>query len=219
MRELLSKSTAGGLSAGVVLVWWPLLFEHVDTVTSWFIRGVAWTVCFELLMFALVPVERALWETRGGERLSGRVGAAGSRLHAGSPRRKLGRLSALATAALVVPAALLVMGLQEQLPAKAEAATVRPVKVVRVTKVVNVRKVVQGAPVVRQAVPVSTQPQFATPAAPRASAPARKDSVAVGRAAPVERETQPLDEPVTTGGSGDASPGDAPGSSTAPAAP
>ena len=63
VRQLLSKSIAGGLSAGVVLLWWPVLFEDVDTVGSWFVRGVAWTVCFELLMFALIPFERALWET------------------------------------------------------------------------------------------------------------------------------------------------------------
>ena len=63
MREFLSKSIAGGLSAGVVLLWWPVLFAEVDTVTSWFVRGVAWTVCFELLLVALIPFERALWET------------------------------------------------------------------------------------------------------------------------------------------------------------
>jgi hypothetical protein len=219
MRELLSKSIAGGLSAGVVLVWWPVLFEHGDTVTSWFIRGVAWTVCFELLMFALVPVERALWETRSGERIVGRVGAAGSRLHAGSPRRKLGRLSALATVALVVPAALLVMGLQEELPAKAEAATVRPVKVVHVTRVVKVRRVVQGAPVTRQPTPVSTQPQVATPAPAQGSAPSQEGRVVVGDAAPVQRQTEAPAESVATGGSGDASSGDTSGSGTAPTAP
>jgi hypothetical protein len=64
VRELLSKSIAGGLSAGVVLLWWPVLFDQVDTITAWFVRGVAWTVCFELLLFALIPFERALWETR-----------------------------------------------------------------------------------------------------------------------------------------------------------
>jgi len=68
VRELLSKSIAGGLSAGVVLLWSPVLFEEVDTVTAWFARGVAWTVCFELLLFALIPFERALWDTARGER-------------------------------------------------------------------------------------------------------------------------------------------------------
>jgi hypothetical protein len=145
VRELISKSIAGGLSAGVVLLWWPVLFDEVDTVTAWFVRGVVWTVGFELLLFALMPFERALWETPRGARLHSRVGAANSRLHSGPPRRRLGRLSAVATVALVVPVALLVTGLREQAPARADTAVVRPVKVVRVTKVV---KVVQRAPVV-----------------------------------------------------------------------
>jgi hypothetical protein len=147
VREFLSKSIAGGLSAGVILLWWPVLFEDVDTVTAWFVRGVAWTVCFELLLFALIPFERALWETPHGERLGTRVGAAGSRLSSGSHRRRLGRLSAVATCALVVPVVLLVTGLQEQPPARAGAPVVRPIKVVRVTKVVKVQKVVRDAPV------------------------------------------------------------------------
>jgi hypothetical protein len=142
VRQLLSKSIAGGLSAAVVLLWWPVLFKDVDTVSSWLVRGIAWTVWFELLLYALVPFERALWETGRGERLSSRVGAAHSRLHAGSHRRRLSRLSAVATMALAVPVALLVTGLQKQPDARAEAPVVRPIKVVRVTKVVKVEKVV-----------------------------------------------------------------------------
>jgi hypothetical protein len=153
MRQLLSKSIAGGLSAGVVLLWWPVLFDHVDTVTSWLARGVAWTVCFEVLVYALMPFERALWETSRGERLAGRVDAAQSRLHAGSHGRRLSRLSVLATVALSVPVALLVTGLQKQPTASAGTPVVRPINVVRVTKVVKVEKVVPadgaGAPVQR----------------------------------------------------------------------
>jgi hypothetical protein len=151
VREFLSKSIAGGLSAGVVLLWWPVLFERVDTVTSWFVRGVAWTVLFELILFALIPFERALWETDRGERLSGRVGAASSRLHSGSRRRRMSRLTAIATVAVVVPVALLVMGLQEHTTARADAPVVRPINVVRVTKVVKVKKIVRRAPVVSAA--------------------------------------------------------------------
>ena len=88
MREFLSKSIAAGLSTGVVLLWWPVLFDRVDSVTSWFARGVTWTVLFELLLFALIPFEQALWETPRGEAVVGRVGAARSRLHSGSQRRR-----------------------------------------------------------------------------------------------------------------------------------
>jgi hypothetical protein len=143
VRQLLSKSIAGGLSAGLVLLWWPVLFEDVNTVGSWLVRGVAWTVCFELLAYGLMPFERALWETSRGERLAGRVGAAQSRLHAGSHRRRLSRLSAVATFAIAVPGALLATGLQQHPTAKAERPVVRPIKVVRVTKVVKVEKVVR----------------------------------------------------------------------------
>jgi hypothetical protein len=142
MRELLSKSIAGGLSAAVVLLWWPVLFDGVDTVTSWLARGVAWTVCFESLLLALVPFERALWETSRGERLAGRVDAAQSRLHSGSHRKRISRLSAVATMAMAVPIALLVTGLHEQPDARAEGPVLKPIKVVRVTKVVKVQKVV-----------------------------------------------------------------------------
>jgi hypothetical protein len=156
VRQLLSKSIAGGLSAGVVLLWWPVLFRDVDTVGSWFVRGVSWTVIFELLMFALIPFERALWETSRGERLAGRVGHAHSRLHAGSHRRRMSRLSAVATFAMAVPAALLVTGLQQH-PSASAGQPVRPVKVVKVTKVVKVEKIVPARTPVRRLVEVPTR--------------------------------------------------------------
>jgi hypothetical protein len=197
VREFLSKSIAGGLSAGVVLLWWPVLFEDVDTVTSWFVRGVAWTLCFELLLIALIPFERALWETAHGERIARRVGSAGSRLHSGSPRRRIGRLSALASFALAVPVVLVLAGLNEHLPARAEAQPVRPIKVVRVTKVVRpvtVKRVVERAP-------ISGQPIFTTPAPEQAAPPApprtteqpapRTGRTVVGNTAPVERQSAP----------------------------
>ena len=197
MREFLSKSIAGGLSAGVVLLWWPLLFDDVDTVTSWFVRGVAWTLCFELLLIALIPFERALWETAHGERIARRVGSAGSRLHSGTPRRRIGRLSAVASFALAVPVVLVLAGLNEHLPARAEAQPVRPIKVVRVTKVVRpvtVKRVVERAP-------ISGQPIVATPTGGQAPSPVpprtteepapRTGRTVVGNTAPVERQSAP----------------------------
>jgi hypothetical protein len=197
VREFLSKSIAGGLSAGVVLLWWPLLFDDVDTVTSWFVRGVAWTLCFELLLIALIPFERALWETAHGERIARSVGSAGLRLHSGSPRRRIGRLSAVATLALAVPMVLVLAGLNEHLPARAEAQPVRPIKVVRVTKVVRpvtVKRVVERAPISGQ--PIVTTPtagQAPPPAPPRTTeAPAaRTGRTVVGNTAPVERQSAP----------------------------
>ena len=191
MREFLSKSIAGGLSAGVVLLWWPVLFDEVDTVTSWFVRGVAWTVCFELLLVALIPFERALWETARAERIVRRVGNAGSRLDSGSHRRRIGRLSAVATTALAVPVVLLATGLHEQLPRRAEAPATRPVNVVRVTKVVRpvtVKRVVEQTPQPEVAAPAPVPPRATETPAPKS------DGNVVGPTAPVERQTAPKEQ-------------------------
>jgi hypothetical protein len=193
VREFLSKSIAGGLSAGVVLLWWPLLFEDVDTVTSWLVRGVAWTLMFELLLLALLPFERALWETAHGERIARSVGHAGSRLHAGSPRRRIGRLSAVATVALAVPVVLLLAGLSEHLPARAETPAVRPIKVVRVTKVVRpvtVKRVGEPGPLSGQ--PSITTPQSEAPA-PEPPRTTEESAPRTGETAPVERHSAPAE--------------------------
>jgi hypothetical protein len=197
VREFLSKSIAGGLSAGVVLLWWPVLFEDVDTVTSWFVRGVAWTLCFELLLVALIPFERALWETGRGERIARRVGDAGSRLHSGPPRSRIRRVSAVASLALAVPVVLVLAGLSEHVPARAEAPKVRPINVVRVTKVVHpvtVKKVVERAPISGQPVVTAPAPAPETPAPvpPRTTEkPPPSGRTVVGETAPVERQTAP----------------------------
>lgn len=217
MRQFLSKSIAGGLSAGVVLLWWPRLFADVDTLASWLVRGVAWTVCLELLMIALIPFERALWETARGERISSRMGAANSRLHSGSRRRRLGRVSAIATVAVAVPVALLVMGLQGQPVAKADAPAVRPIEVVRVTKVVKVKRVVRHAPVVSRPIESSAESGAAVPAAGRPSSPSTTEQVVVGRAAPVRRQSAPSAQPEATEEPAEACAGDACGSSAPPA--
>jgi hypothetical protein len=197
VREFLSKSIAGGLSAGVVLLWWPVLFDDVDTVTSWFVRGVAWTLCFELLLLALIPFERALWETTHGERIARRVGDAGSRLHSGPPRSRIRRLSAVASLALAIPVVLVLAGVSEHVSARADAPEVRPINVVRVTKVVHpvtVKKVVERAPVYGQPVVPAPAPaqQTPSPVPPRTTEqPAPSGRTVVGESAPVERQTAP----------------------------
>ena len=206
VREFLSKSIAGGLSAGVVLLWWPVLFENVDTVTSWFVRGVAWTLCFELLLLALVPFERALWETTRGERIARSVGNAGTRLHSGSHRSRIGRLSGVAALALAIPVVLVVAGLGEQAPARAEAQPVRPINVVRVTKVVHpvtVKRVIERAPVSGQPIVTTPAPAPAPPRVTENPAPSTGRTV-VGHTAPVERQSTPQTQ--SEPGTGDAAP-------------
>lgn len=222
MREFLSKCIAGGLSAGVVLLWTPMLFDEADTVTSWLVRGVAWTLCFELVLLALLPFERALWETSRGERISRRMGDAGSRLHSGSHRSRMGRLSALATVALAVPVALLVTGRGEQPPAHAGVKPVSPIKVVRVTKVVRpvtVKRIVERAPVSLGQPVVTAAPEqaAAAPDAPRVAERPEPKTV-VSPTAPVRRESAPKAQPEAAPQSVQGCEGDVCGSSAAPAA-
>src|SRR5919108_3460166 len=59
MSGLVSKVLAGGLSAGIFLLWWP---AHVTAQGSeWlFIRGILWSLAFEVLLLAYRPLEQAI---------------------------------------------------------------------------------------------------------------------------------------------------------------
>jgi hypothetical protein len=166
VRQLGSKLLAGGLSAGLVLLWWPQFFP-TDTVTSWLGRGVVWTLSFELLLVALSPFELALWTTEPGSRITQRVAAARGILEHPSPRRRMGRRAAVAVVALAVPLTLIGAGLHSQIPsAHASGAKVTNVtRVVRVVRPVEVRRVVRTR-LVRQQVPVAVAqaPKQAVPA-------------------------------------------------------
>ena len=53
------KVLAGGLSAGIFLLWWP---AHVTAQGSeWlFVRGILWSLAFEILLLAYSPLEKAV---------------------------------------------------------------------------------------------------------------------------------------------------------------
>lgn len=70
---LLSKLAAGGLSAGVVLVWWPVL-PHSSGAGSWVLRGIIWTCLFELLVLALGPLEQSLLESKAWVSVRAKLG-------------------------------------------------------------------------------------------------------------------------------------------------
>jgi hypothetical protein len=165
VRQLGSKLLAGGLSAGLVLLWWPQFFP-TDTVTSWLGRGVIWTLSFELLLIALSPFEHALWDTDRGERLTQRVAAARGILEHPSPRRKMGRRAAVASFAMAVPLVLIGAGLHAHIPV-GHASTPKVTNVTRVVRVVRpveVKRVVR-VHTVRQQVPMAMAqvPPAATP--------------------------------------------------------
>jgi hypothetical protein len=166
VRQLGSKLLAGGLSAGVVLLWWPLFFP-TQSVTTWLGRGIVWTLAFELLLVALTPFELALWSTGRGERISRRFEAKRALLDHHSPKRRMGRRAALAVLALTLPFALIGLGVARHIPASGQpvpaARVMRVTRVVRVVKPVRVERVVKIRTVSEQ-VPVAS-PTYPSPAA------------------------------------------------------
>jgi hypothetical protein len=162
VRQLLSKLVAGGLTAAVILLWWPRFFP-VDTAAAWLARGVIWTLGFELLLHALAPLEAVIWESTAARRVGHRAAAARSRLGGRSRAARVGSRGALACAALAVPALLL---------AVAPPPRHQPVRTAEVKHVTEVKRIVR---VERRAAPgaraadhglVSTTSAPASPALP-----------------------------------------------------
>src|SRR3954447_1381295 len=151
MRQLPSKLLAGGLSAAVVLLWWPRFFP-ADSVESWLIRGIVWTLCFEVMLLSFRPLEDALWETNGGRRLEGKAAAAGRALGAESPRRRLGASGVVASLALAAPVVALLLGPPHRpQPAQVTRHVTEVRQIVRVVK----KKVVAQVPATPSTAPVS----------------------------------------------------------------
>jgi hypothetical protein len=153
LDNLLSKVTAGGLAAGVFLLWWP---THLPSSgAQWLVlRGLAWALAFEVLVLAFAPLERmaagALARRRAvaqARRVRGALAAAPA------PARKGGAVL-LAFTGLLVPALMLA---HANRPAKRPVA--HPTTIVR--KVVVRRQVVRRETVVVRAAPLSA---YATPA-------------------------------------------------------
>jgi hypothetical protein len=162
LDNLVSKVIAAGLAAGVFLLWWP---AHLPSAgAQWLVlRGVAWTLAFELLVLAFAPLERmaagVLTRRRAAvqaQRVRGALAAAPA------PARKGGAVL-LAFTGLLVPALMLAHAGR---PAGKPAA--RPVTVVR--KVVVRREVVR-----REKTVVVRAPATPYAAASRAAEPARPE--------------------------------------------
>lgn len=219
MRQLGSKLLAGGLSAGAILLWWPMFFR-TDSVTAWLVRGIAWTLMFELLLLALSPFEVALWSTARGERLIERVQAGRALLEHDSPRRRIGRRAVLALGALAVPLALIALGVSSHIPSPrpAPVRVTRVTRVVRVVKPVRVQRVVQVesvAATVPAAVPRQPAKHVPRPSAARRSAGRTKKVI---RKPPVANAA-PMPKPTGTEGNGPVgSSTQSPATSTAPPA-
>jgi hypothetical protein len=148
MSDLVSKVLAGGVSAGIFLLWWP---AHVSADgPEWLVvRGLLWTLALEILALCFIPLERAI---TAGVRDRG--------LRALAPR-PLVRALALATAGLAVPATL-VGATGGHLGAPVASAAKPP-------KVIVKREIVRREVVVRRVSKVVRVP-VATAAAPAPAA-------------------------------------------------
>jgi hypothetical protein len=196
VREIVSKLIAGGLSAAVVLLWWPVFFP-ADTVESWLIRGVVWTLTFELLVLTLLPLERALWDTAPARRAHGKARDLTTRVSVAAPPVRRLRLAAPALLAVSVPVALLLSGPAERLGSALPAAT----KVTEVKRIVKVEKRIKVVPVERAAAVSPTRgynagvPQLVPRRRAAATRPAPRRRTAAPRTAPPHRTAGPAPAP------------------------
>jgi len=166
LDNLLSKVIAAGLAAGVFLLWWPV---HLPSNgVGWLVlRGLAWTLAFEVLVLCFVPLERMATRALTARRAASRASRVRSLLAAApAPARASGAVM-LAFTGLLLPGLLLLHS--GRLPSPQPAAhTTKVVRKVVVRKVVREKTVV-----VREAAPAAPAP-YAASAAPATTAEAPK---------------------------------------------
>ncbi|HEV7918593.1 MAG TPA: hypothetical protein VGO97_03360 [Solirubrobacterales bacterium] len=188
MRQLISKLIAAGLSAGVVLLWWPLVMS-ANGPSSWVLRAVVWTLLFELLLALLAPIEESIWDNiNGARKLASRVNVAKARVYdrADSNRKRVASHVMVAAIVAAIPIGLIAQGPTP--PVAVPVVVKKPVtKVIRITKVVRVRDdrtITKYAAAPQQSrVPVTTP-------GPVTKAPAQRDTA--------QRESSPDKQRVTT---------------------
>ena len=162
LDNLLSKVIAAGLAAGVFLLWWP---AHLPSAgVQWLVlRGLAWTLAFEILVLSFVPFERMATRALVRRRDGSRAARVRRRLAAApAPARASGAVM-LAFSGLLLPGLLLLHS--GRLPASQPVAhTTKVVRKVVVRKVVHERTVVVRE-AARTAAPYSVSAAPATAAA------------------------------------------------------
>ena len=178
MDRLVSKIIAGGLSAGVFLFWWP---DHVnsESVTTLAIRGLMWTLTFELLLLALGPAELLL-SKHVGARVSARRERVRSRLDGvPAPARTSGVL-ALACCGIAAPLALLAGG---------------PSEIVEDDRPRVVKQVIVERPVVEKKIIVR---KVVAPAAADAAASERLHAIGAAPSTPTSPVARPAAKPAAS---------------------
>ncbi len=165
LDNLLSKVIAAGLAAGVFLLWWP---AHLpSTGVQWLVlRGLAWTLAFEILVLSFVPLEQMATRALRRRREDSRAARVRHRLAAApAPARASGAVM-LAFTGLLLPGLLLLHS--GRLPAAQPVAhTTKVVRKVVVRKVVHEKTVV-----VREAAPAAAPAPSAVNEAPATAAAA-----------------------------------------------
>jgi hypothetical protein len=203
--QLLSKLVAGGLSAAVILIWWPRFFP-VDSVETWMVRGVVWTLLFEVLLHALAPFERSLWQSAAAHRVRRRAAAAGRRLAFHNPHVRVRGRGAMACAAVAIPAFLLATAPAP--PPKEKPVAAKTVQhVTQIKRVVRVEEPQPGAPVAVSADPAA-RPEAPAAAPAQPAAPVRHAAPAARKRStprPAHQSTPVKQQPSGGGGSGSGS--------------
>jgi outer membrane biosynthesis protein TonB len=183
LDNLLSKVIAAGLAAGVFLLWWPV---HLPSNgVGWLVlRGLAWTLAFEVLVLSFIPLERMATRALTRRRAEGHASRVRRRLAAApAPARASGAVM-LAFTGLLLPGLLLLHS--GRLPAPKPAAhTTKVVRKVVVRKVVREKTVV-----VREATPAAPAPAAASEA-PAATAEAPKAATTPARKATTKKTAAP----------------------------
>jgi hypothetical protein len=220
LKHLTSKLLAGGLTAGVVLIWWP---SHYPTtgIEALVARGILATLGFELMLLAFAAVE---------DRVLGRLSRRSARLQrlreraAATPRpARTGFVLAAGGVALVVPVLALASAGSPRVTQAHATQVVQPVRERVVRQVVVKRRVIHDEVVV--AAPSTPPATAAAPAA--ASVPAATTTKARPRterrsAQPTKQRpstTTRAEEPTTTATTTTTTAAPAPTTTPPPAAP
>jgi hypothetical protein len=225
LDHLISKILAGGLTAGVFLLWWPRHFP-AEGLEWLVIRGLLWTLVFELLLVAFAPVETMLMR-RVDVRLQRRRDRVRARIQSTPAGVRTGGVVAVACVGLVVPLALLSdVAKNPLLPDEPKPKVVRQVIVKKpvVHREVVVRRVVEAAPAASSpsAASLAASPrQEAASTRPKASTrtnsttPKKQGSSTTKTAA--KTETAPKTAPATTPAAAEPEPTSSPDAAAEPA--
>jgi hypothetical protein len=189
LNNLISKVLAAGLAAGVFLIWWP---AHLpSTGVEWLVlRGLAWTLVFEILVLSFCPLENLATRSLARRRTAAQAHRVRDALAAAPVQAKASGAVLLAFTGLLLPGLMLAHAGRP--PAKPAP---RPVQVVR--KVV-VRKVVRQKTVVVRQAPVVQAPAPVAPSAPVEAKPATKSKQTAAKPKATVTKAAPAKQPATT---------------------